>query len=131
MYLIRYIYLMTFGFHLLAWRRERGLSQVALAERTGIARPYLSRLERDDVDPSLSLIRRLAAALDLKTGALLDSLPHQKFLTKNQMDRLARETLRLDRQVGRGDHSLRRLRVRLGEDQWKALLRRVEKHASL
>lgn len=121
---------MRFGFNLLAWRRHRGVSQETLAVKAGILRPYLSRLERNQSDPSLSMVHRLAAALDLSAGQLLDTQPPNKRLNRHSMDKLARATLKRDKRSGLGDHALRRLRVWLGEDQWKALLKRMEKHAA-
>lgn len=120
---------MRFGFHLLAWREQNGLSQVQLAERSGVLRPYLSRIERNDVDPSLSLVVRLAAALDLSPGKLIDEMPPALSLDRHKMDAMARDFLRRDRKTRIGEHALRKLRVQLGEDQFQAFMRRVQKHA--
>lgn len=155
---------MTFGFQLLSWRRHNHITQQVLAAKANLPRPYLSRLERDEVDPSLTTLRRLAAALDLTPGTLLDSSPPVKFLSRHALDRLARGALRpgarehrdipwvqmlgralrekraalgwVRRRFGEprpgrptGIHALRRLRAELGEDQWNALIRRIDKHA--
>jgi transcriptional regulator with XRE-family HTH domain len=45
-------------------RVELGLSQVELAERAGMTQPQVSRLETGGVTPTLTLLRRLAKALD-------------------------------------------------------------------
>ena len=157
---------MTFGFQLLSWRRHRGLTQSALAEKSGITRPYLSRLELDRVDPSLSLLRRLAVVLNLRVGELIDTLPAKKMLTNEELDRVARGALKpslgktvvgapyihpLSRLLkarraalglykprsnrdkisqSTGKHALRRMKVDLGQAQWDALLRRIDKHAA-
>jgi transcriptional regulator with XRE-family HTH domain len=53
-------------------RTVRGLSQRALAERAGISREYLARLETARQDPTLSTLEKLARALRVKLSALLD-----------------------------------------------------------
>ena len=58
----------------MSWRRRRGLTQVDLAERSHLSRPYVSRLEKGKVDPALSAIRRLAVALDISLGQLIEEL---------------------------------------------------------
>lgn len=44
-------------------RRRQGLSLTELAERTGIAKPNLSRLERSNTTPTLETLERYAHAL--------------------------------------------------------------------
>jgi transcriptional regulator with XRE-family HTH domain len=44
-------------------RAERGLSQASLAQRAGITRPYLARLETGRQDPRVSVLLRIARAL--------------------------------------------------------------------
>jgi transcriptional regulator with XRE-family HTH domain len=53
-------------------RAKRKLSQEELAERAGITSQYLSRLENGRHDPSLSVLVKLANALGVKVGKLLD-----------------------------------------------------------
>src|SRR5687767_2059928 len=85
---------MTFGAQLLAWRRHRRLTQSELGSNAGIPRPYLSRLELDKADPSLSLVRRLAVALDLGVGELIERPTSQQQFTNDELDRVARGALR-------------------------------------
>lgn len=47
-------------------RRELGLSQVELAARAGMTQPQLSRLEGGVVTPTIPLLERLAAALEVE-----------------------------------------------------------------
>jgi transcriptional regulator with XRE-family HTH domain len=47
------------------WRRHRGLSQLALAGRTGISQRHLSFLELGRASPSRDMVNRLAGALDV------------------------------------------------------------------
>ena len=53
-------------------RRDRGLSQAALAKKSGLAREYLARLELGRHDPSLSTLAKLAKALKVPVTELLE-----------------------------------------------------------
>lgn len=53
-------------------RRAKGLSQEAFAHEAGIHRTYVSDLERGARNPTIDVIDRLARALDIKIGDLLD-----------------------------------------------------------
>ena len=55
-----------------AVRAERGLTQQQLATRAGISGGYYARLERGEQDPTLSVIEKLAKALGVKVGRLLE-----------------------------------------------------------
>jgi transcriptional regulator with XRE-family HTH domain len=58
------------------WREARGLSQRALAERAGMPYPMVARIELGQTDPRLSTLRRLAEALKLTVGDLVDGTPN-------------------------------------------------------
>jgi len=47
-------------------RKNTGLTQKQLAERTGIAQGDISKLENGSANPSLRTLQRLAAAMDMK-----------------------------------------------------------------
>jgi transcriptional regulator with XRE-family HTH domain len=157
------------GYHVMAWRRRLGLTQAALADRARLSRPYLSRLEKGKADPALSSLRRLALALEISIGQLVEELPPEKLLTREELDRLARGALHpgtqeahaqpgtrvlalMNRQrrkalgfyVSKSKRTLveqgpypsavnaaRWLRASLGEKQWSAVLRRIDKLASV
>jgi transcriptional regulator with XRE-family HTH domain len=53
-------------------RESKGLTQEQLAKRAGISRAYLARLETGRHDPHLSRLRKLAKALGVKVGRLLE-----------------------------------------------------------
>ena len=55
----------AFAATLRAWRRRRGLSQMALAARAGISSRHLGFLEVARAAPSRDMVMRLAAALDM------------------------------------------------------------------
>jgi transcriptional regulator with XRE-family HTH domain len=53
-------------------RQQRGMTQEQLAAKAGISRPYLARLETARQDPTLSTLEKLAKALRVKVGRLLE-----------------------------------------------------------
>ena len=48
-------------------RKKRGITLKELAEKTGLSIGYISQIERNLTDPSLSTLRKLSAALDIPT----------------------------------------------------------------
>ncbi|MET3762159.1 helix-turn-helix transcriptional regulator [Sphingomonas sp. UYEF23] len=54
-----------FGARLKARRKELGLTQTDIFKRTDITVSYLSTIERGRANPSLDLIVKLAAAVDM------------------------------------------------------------------
>lgn len=63
------------GTRIKAVRKERGLSQQAVAEAAGINRLYLSRLERGTENVSILTLVRIADALDTPARNLLCGRP--------------------------------------------------------
>ena len=61
----------TLGALLRAERLARGLSLRELSARTGVSNAYLSELERGLHEPSLSVLRAIAAALETPLGPIL------------------------------------------------------------
>jgi len=53
-------------------RAARGLSQEALAKKAHVSRGYLARLELGRHDPTLSVLRRLAKALQVRIAELVE-----------------------------------------------------------
>ncbi len=53
-------------------RKKKGMSQEVLAQRAGISRSFLCEIERGRKSPSLATLERLAAALDIRQGELID-----------------------------------------------------------
>ena len=56
-------------------RRERGLTQRALAHRSGISEKYLSRIELGQVTPSALVAFRLCDTLGADLGQLVSMQP--------------------------------------------------------
>jgi transcriptional regulator with XRE-family HTH domain len=60
------------GKNLRAARRRLGLTQEEVAERSGVQAGEVSRIERGKRDPKVSTVERLAAAVEVSPGQLLD-----------------------------------------------------------
>jgi len=63
-----------FGITLRTYRLEKGLSQEQLGEKLDIVRSYICSLESGKRQPSLHMVFRLAAALGIKPGELVDAV---------------------------------------------------------
>ncbi len=72
------------------WRKSRGLSQSALATRAGIPQAAVSSIELGRRDCSLRTVYRLALALDITPGTLLDADPPWSPLTRHEVDAVSR-----------------------------------------
>lgn len=55
-----------------AWRARRGLTQKQLAARAKLSHGYLARLEIGRHDPTLGILKKLARALRVKIGQLVE-----------------------------------------------------------
>lgn len=53
-------------------RKERGWSQEALADEAGLDRTYISGIERVVRNPTITVVERVATALECRMGELLD-----------------------------------------------------------
>ena len=54
------------------FRANRKMSQAALAEKSGVSREYIARLELGQQDPTLGTMQKLAKALKVTVGALVE-----------------------------------------------------------
>lgn len=62
-----------FGRHVRSLRKARGLTQEALAERSGLSADTIRRLEHGGFSPSLDTVTKLCAGLDLMASTLFMS----------------------------------------------------------
>lgn len=53
-------------------RQQKGWSQEAFADEAGLHRTYVSDLERGARNPTITVVDKLAVALGVTPGALLD-----------------------------------------------------------
>lgn len=58
--------------NLIALRHHKGWSQEQLADEAGLHRTYVSGIERCVRNPTILIVERLAKALRVSPGALLD-----------------------------------------------------------
>jgi transcriptional regulator with XRE-family HTH domain len=61
-----------FGIRLREARERLGLTQEEVAQRSGVHATEISRMEAGKRDPKISTLRRLAKAVEVKPGQLLD-----------------------------------------------------------
>lgn len=65
-------------------RKEKGLSLTELAERAGVAKSYISSLERDiQKNPSIQFLEKIAAVLKVPVDRLIDD---QEEMTHNDRE---------------------------------------------
>jgi transcriptional regulator with XRE-family HTH domain len=62
----------TVGSRVRAARLAAGMSQTDVERASGIPKTMLSRYENDHVSPSLESLHRIAGALNISEGALID-----------------------------------------------------------
>jgi len=67
--------MLPFGETVLSWRLARGMSQAELAKAARMSRPNLSGVERGNREVTLGTLRRLALALDVLPGVLVNGEP--------------------------------------------------------
>ena len=60
------------GLNISYYRKERGLSQMQLADEVDISRTHMSRIENNDCAVSLDVIFSIAKALDVPVVKLFD-----------------------------------------------------------
>lgn len=61
----------TLSHNLKKYRAERGISQERLALESGVDRTVVSRLERRLINPTISILLKLAVRLEVSTDLLL------------------------------------------------------------
>lgn len=75
----------AFGARVRTGRKERGWSQRALAQKTGLHWTYVGQVERGERNVSLYTILRIATGLGVEAGLLLQGLdPRRRGATDNQ-----------------------------------------------
>ena len=60
------------GKNLRAARKKLDLSQIEVSQRSGVEQGEVSRIERGIRDPQVSTLEKLAAAVEVPPGRLLD-----------------------------------------------------------
>lgn len=65
-------YLEKFGKHIRTLRLSKGLSQVQLEFESEISKNQIGNIERGEINPTISTLKRIAKALDVQPKDLLD-----------------------------------------------------------
>jgi transcriptional regulator with XRE-family HTH domain len=86
----------TMGQRLARLRKERGWTQVELAERTGIVQTVLSDYERGKLRLNADMIVRFATTLDITTDELLRPKAAQTVLRRKPSLRVLRRLERIE-----------------------------------
>ncbi len=64
----------AFGVVLRAYRLEKGLTQEQLSERVDVVHSFICSLESGKKQPSLQMVLKLATALGIRPGELVDAM---------------------------------------------------------
>lgn len=72
---MRLSYPQAFGQRVRELRLAAGMTQEDLAERCGLFRTYMSRIETGQANPTLTMIHALADSLDVPVDALFTQAP--------------------------------------------------------
>jgi transcriptional regulator with XRE-family HTH domain len=86
----------TVGQRLARLRKERGWTQVELAERLGIIQSLISDYERDRLRLNPAMVVRFAAALEITTDELLQPKAAQTVLRRKPSLRVLRRLERIE-----------------------------------
>lgn len=70
------------GEHIRNLRKTRNITLKDLALKTGLSIGYLSQIERNLTDPSLSTLRKISSVLDIPTYLFMDEEPGGSLTTK-------------------------------------------------
>lgn len=76
--------LKLFGQRVREERQRLGLSQEKLAERAGVHRTYIGMVERAEKNITLTNIEKIAKALEVEVGTLIDAFSHPNQSSKTQ-----------------------------------------------
>ncbi len=77
------------GQTIIIWRNAKGLTQSDLARRSGVSRPNLSAIEQGARDLTLGTLRRIALAMGVSAGTLVDGVGPESVLPKGTFNRYA------------------------------------------
>ena len=117
---------MIIGDRLRALREEKNLSQGDIEKRTGLVRPYISRIENNHTVPAIETLEKMARALEIPMYQLFydgDEPPKLLNLPKRKTDedlwgssgKDARFLNKLRRLLGKADDNDRKLVMHMAQ----------------
>lgn len=65
-------------------RKKNHLSLTELAERVGVSDSYISQLERNNVDPSISVLRKISSALNVPIVTFFDATYEEPVIIRSE-----------------------------------------------
>ena len=77
------------GTNIREYRKKQNLTIKELAERTGLSIGYISQVEREEAEPSLSSLRKIAREFDVPLYVLMDDHKNDHNLTIRREERLS------------------------------------------
>lgn len=79
---------MSLGERIKKLRKEKGLTQLQLAEKANMSRTYVADVERNRYNPSIETLKSIADALNVDPADLLseNKLPYYKLNDKDERD---------------------------------------------
>ena len=126
------------GERIRTWRTEKNMTLPALADRAGLSKGLISKLENnEDSNPSLSTLYKIAEALDITVADILDTeqvqlkriIPEeQPFWQKGLIEYLISQNKQPDPDILNALYVLRNRKADETEDleRWKFLYRSIE-----
>jgi transcriptional regulator with XRE-family HTH domain len=79
---------MKFGEKLTKLKKQKKISQIEIAKRTGISRDAISKYERGDVTPSIEYAKRIAEVLGVSLDYLVSENDNEDILDKETVNRI-------------------------------------------
>ena len=94
----------TIGSRISAYRKAKGLTQEAMAEKLGVSAQAVSKWENDQSCPDISLLGDLAKILDITTDELLTGKePEVRMVTLENRKPMEELVMRINVRSGDGD----------------------------
>ncbi|GBG58479.1 transcriptional regulator [Sporomusaceae bacterium FL31] len=82
---------LNFGKNIATLRIKQKFSQEDLAEKAGISRSMLSKIERDEVSPTIAVANKIARGLNTSVSSLLDDVADERVQVRRLDDRVVQE----------------------------------------
>jgi len=80
--------MLTVGERIRFYRKERGLTQKELAEKSNLSRSHIASIEGNQYTPSLTTLSELAKALEIDSALLVSDLQDNKSTALTKKDQI-------------------------------------------
>lgn len=112
------------GYQLAHLRRQKGMTQAGLSERSGIPQPNLSKIESGTQDPTVSTFLRICSSLDVPPASVFEKRPTVRkpiVWTRDVLERVAHAAVGFSKPLKKGEREV----VELLKDVTPGLRRRL------